>query len=121
MNKNCRGEYKMKISDSKKEDVVIISLAGKVMGGPDADIFHTKVHEFIESGARKIVIDLAKVEWMSSVGLGMLISALTALKNNEGELRLANITDNIESLLTITRLVTIFDVFDSIDEALNSF
>jgi anti-sigma B factor antagonist len=111
----------MKISDSKKDNIVIISLAGKVMGGPDAEKFHAKVHELIESGAKKIVIDLAKVEWMSSVGLGMLISALTALKNNNGELRLANVTDNIESLLTITRLVTIFDVFDSLDEALKSF
>ena len=111
----------MKINEEKRDNVAVIHLEGKVMGGPDAAKFHEKVHEFIESGLKYIVVNLAKVEWMSSVGLGMLISALTTIKNSEGQLRLANITDNIESLLTITRLVTIFDTYDSLDEALESF
>ena len=111
----------MKINEEKRDNVAVIHLEGKVMGGPDAAKFHEKVHEFIESGLKNIVVNLAKVEWMSSVGLGMLISALTTIKNSEGQLRLANITDNIESLLTITRLVTIFDTYDSLDEALESF
>lgn len=111
----------MKISDIVKDDKVIIALEGKVMGGPDATTFHGKLHEFVSGGKKKVVIDLAKVEWMSSVGLGMLISAMTTMKNAEGELKLANVTQSIESLLTITRLITIFKVYDSVDEALEAF
>ena len=91
------------------------------MGGPDATVFHGKLHEYVSGGKKKIIIDLSKVEWMSSVGLGMLISALTTMKNNDGKLFLANVTDSIETLLTITRLVTIFKTFDSIDEAIKGF
>ena len=111
----------MRISDEVKDDVVIFHLGGKVMGGNDATTFHGKLHEYIDSGKKKIVVDLKKVEWMSSVGLGMLISALTTVRNNGGELKLANITQGIHNLLTITRLVTIFDTYDSTDEAIASF
>lgn len=111
----------MKISDELKDGIVIIALEGKVMGGPDATMFHGKLHEYVNAGNKKVIIDLAKVEWMSSVGLGMLISALTTMKNNEGQMRLANVTENIESLLTITRLVTIFQTCDSHEEAVASF
>jgi anti-sigma B factor antagonist len=111
----------MKISDEVKNDIVIFHLEGKVMGGPDATMFHGKLHEYIDSGKKRVVIDLKKVEWMSSVGLGMLISAMTAVKNGGGELKLANITNSIQSLLTITRLATIFEAHDTVDEALNSF
>ncbi len=111
----------MKISDEVKNDVAIFHLEGKVMGGPDATMFHGKLHEYIDGGIKKVVIDLKKVEWMSSVGLGMLISAMTAVKNGGGELRLANITNSIQSLLTITRLATIFEAHDTVDDALNSF
>ncbi|MFH2036300.1 MAG: STAS domain-containing protein [Candidatus Zixiibacteriota bacterium] len=111
----------MKITDEVKDGIVIIGLEGKVMGGPDATMFHGKLHEFVESGNKKVIIDLARVEWMSSVGLGMLISAMTTMKNNDGILKLANVTESIESLLTITRLVTIFQTFDSLDDAIKSF
>ena len=111
----------MKMRDEVKDGVVIIHLEGKVMGGPDATMFHGKLHEYINQGKKKVIINLAEVEWMSSVGIGMLISALTTMKNNDGVLKLANITEGIESLLTITRLVTIFSTYDSIDEAMKSF
>jgi anti-sigma B factor antagonist len=111
----------MKITDEVKNDIVIFHLEGKVMGGPDATMFHGKLHEYIDGGKKKVVIDLKKVEWMSSVGLGMLISAMTAVKNGGGELKLANITNSIQSLLTITRLATIFEAHDTVDDALNSF
>jgi anti-sigma B factor antagonist len=111
----------MKITDEVKGNVAVIHLEGKVMGGPDATMFHGKLHEFVNAGKKKVVIDLGGVEWMSSVGLGMLISALTTLKNNGGELKLAGVTKTIQSLLTITRLTTIFDTSDTVDEAIKKF
>ena len=65
--------------------------------------------------------DLAKVDWMNSTGLGILISGLTTLRNNGGELKLANVTEKIQSLLTITKLITVFENFDSVEEAVGSF
>ena len=111
----------MKMQDEVKGNAAILHLEGKVMGGPDATMFHGKLHELVSGNKKQVVVDLAKVEWMSSVGLGMLISALTTVKNAGGELKLANVTESIKSLLTITRLVTIFETHDSVDAAIASF
>jgi anti-sigma B factor antagonist len=111
----------MKFEDIEADGgVIVLNLSGKIMGGEETTMFHGKLHEHIQAGARKFVIDLKNVEWMNSVGLGMLISALTTVKNSEGRLVLANIT-NIESILAMTRLITVFEHFDSRDAAIKSF
>ena len=110
----------MKFEDSLQDDIVVFSVSGKIMGGEETTMFHGKMHEYIQRNKKNVVIDLAKVEWMNSVGLGMLISALTTVKNSGGRLVLANIT-KIESILTITRLITVFEHYDSRDDAMKSF
>jgi len=110
----------MKFEDTLQGDIVVFNVSGKIMGGEETTMFHGKMHEYIQLNKKNIVIDLAKVEWMNSVGLGMLISALTTVKNSGGRLVLANIT-KIESILTITRLITVFEHYDSLDDALKSF
>jgi len=110
----------MKISEEIKNDILVIHLSGKIMGGPDATQFHGKLHEFIDAGKKKVVIDLAKVEWVNSVGLGMFTAAHATLRRVEGKLKLANVTENIRNLLTITQLVRIFDTYDSIEDAIDS-
>ena len=111
----------MKVQEEIKGDVAIIQLKGKVIGGPDATLFHGKIHELVNGGKKRIVIDLAKVDLMNSVGLGMMISALTTVNSAGGELRLANVTKGIKTLLTITQLVRIFHTYDSIEDATKSF
>ncbi len=111
----------MKMTDREQDGVVILEPKGKIMGGPDASLLHDKLHDVIEHGKRKVVIDLAQVDWMNSTGLGILISSYTTLRNHGGELKLANVTDKIQSLLTITKLVTVFDAHDSVDEAIKAF
>ena len=111
----------MKLTDRIVEDVVILEPKGKIMGGPDATMLHDKLHDFIDQNKKKVIIDLSKVEWMNSTGLGILISGLTTMRNNGGELKLAGITEKIESLLTITKLITVFENFDTVDEAVASF
>jgi anti-sigma B factor antagonist len=91
------------------------------MGGPDATVLHDQLHDFIAQNKKKVVIDLSKVEWMNSTGLGILISGLTTLRNNGGELKLASVTEKIQSLLTITKLITVFENFDNVDDAVKSF
>jgi anti-sigma B factor antagonist len=111
----------MKLSYREEAGVAILEPRGKIMGGPDAALLHDRLHEFIKQDKLKVIIDLAGVDWMNSTGLGILISGRTTLRNNKGELRLANVTDKIQSLLTITKLITVFDAHDSVAEALESF
>jgi anti-sigma B factor antagonist len=110
----------MKFDDRLEGDVVVIDVSGKIMGGEETTMFHGRIHEYIQQNKKSFVIDLTKVDWMNSVGLGMLISALTTVKNAGGRLVLANIT-KIESILTITRLISVFEHYDTRQEALKVF
>jgi anti-sigma B factor antagonist len=111
----------MRIKTSEKYGAVVITLKGNVMGGPDAQEFHDILGELLDSGKTNIIIDLGSVKFMNSTGLGMLISGYTSVKNKNGVLKLANATEKINSLLVITKLITIFENFDSLDEAAESF
>jgi len=108
----------MKMTESESAGVVILELSGKIMGGPD---LNDKLHELIEAGKTKIVANLKGVNWMNSSGLGILIGGLTTMRNSGGDLKLADITDRIQSLLMITKLLTVFETFDTIDQAIESF
>ncbi|HOP05906.1 MAG TPA: STAS domain-containing protein [candidate division Zixibacteria bacterium] len=110
----------MKFDDMLQGDIVILDVSGKIMGGEETTMFHGKIHEYISQNKKNIVVDLAQVDWMNSVGLGMLISALTTVKNAGGRLVLANI-NKIESILTITRLISVFEHYDSRELAIKSF
>jgi anti-sigma B factor antagonist len=111
----------MKLSDREQDGVVILEPKGKIMGGPDATALHDKIHELIENKKLRVIIDLGKVDWMNSTGLGILIAGLTTLRDNQGELKLAAVTDKIQSLLTITKLITVFDAHDTVEQAIESF
>lgn len=111
----------MTLKEKEQNGVVVLELAGKIMGGPDATLLNEKLHELIDKGKSKVVADLAKVSWMNSSGLGILIGGLTTMRNNNGDLKLSNVTERIQSLLIITKLITVFETFNSTDEAVNSF
>jgi anti-sigma B factor antagonist len=111
----------MKLSDRVQDDVVVLKPKGKIMGGPDASLLHDKLYEYIQQDMKKVVVDLGEVDWMNSTGLGILISGYTTLRNHGGQLKLVNVTDKIHSLLTITKLVSVFEAYDSYDEAVKSF
>jgi anti-sigma B factor antagonist len=111
----------MKIKTSEKYGAVVIELKGNVMGGDDTKEFNELLHKLVDEGKIHIVIDLSEVKFMNSSGLGMLISGLTTMKKANGNLKLARVTEKIESLLIITKLVTIFEFYESVEEAVNSF
>lgn len=110
----------MKIKVNEKYGAVVVELKGNVMGGPDAQEFNTLLHELIDDNKKNIVVDLAGVKFMNSSGLGMLISGFTTMKNGGGTMVLARATEKINSLLVITKLVTIFEHFESVDEAVKA-
>jgi len=111
----------MKIKTSEKYGAVVIELKGNVMGGEDTKAFNDTLHKLVDEGKTNTVIDLSDVKFMNSSGLGMLIGGLTTMKKANGHFKLANVTDKIESLLIITKLITIFETYDSVDSAVASF
>ncbi len=111
----------MKLKTRTQDGVFILEVKGKVMGGPDAEMFQNAVKEAIAQGNKKFIFDLGGVDWMNSSGLGILIGGLTTIKNAGGELKLANVTEKIQSLFMITKLVTIFDTQETVEEALKKF
>ena len=111
----------MNYNVDERYNVVVITLKGNVMGGPDGNKLHDTLRELKDEGKTNVVVDLSKTKFMNSSGLGMLISALTTMRNAGGDLRLASVADRIQSLLVITKLITVFKEYDTVDEAVESF
>jgi len=111
----------MNFNVSERYNCVVIEFKGNVMGGPDAVKLNEKLHELIEEDRTNVVANLGKVKFMNSSGLGMLIGGLTTMRKAGGDLRIANATDKIESLLVVTKLITVFNHFKSLDEAVKSY
>lgn len=111
----------MKIDKQIRDEVVVLSLSGDLTGGPDAGLFHDTIKQIIAEGKSKVLVDMGKVYIVNSTGLGILIAALTSMKNVDGSLKLLNVSKRVESLLMVTKLSLIFDSFDDLDKALASF
>lgn len=111
----------MNIIEEKRNDVVVVKLEGNLIGGPEAVVLNDTVNRYLDEKSLKLVFDLANVERMNSSGLGLLIKAMTTFKTNGGELKLANVNAKISKLLVITRLDHVFETYDSVDSAINSF
>jgi anti-sigma B factor antagonist len=108
----------VKLKTRSDRGVTVVYVEGKMVGGDDSDTFHDYIKNLLADGQRKFVINLKKVPWADSRGIGMLIGAHTSVENAEGSLVLACIGDRIDSILTLTRLLLIFKTFDSEDEAI---
>jgi anti-sigma B factor antagonist len=111
----------MATKEKIKNGVAILELKGKLMGGPDTTTLHDRVHNLIADGINQVVLDMAKVKWINSSGLGTLMASLTSLRNAGGDLKLANVTKKIESLLLVTKLISVFETYDSVNRAIASF
>jgi anti-sigma B factor antagonist len=111
----------MRLKTKELNDVVVIEVKGNMMGGPDSQKFRDFLHKLVDEGKNKVIVDLKNVKFINSAGLGTLISGLTTMRNAGGDLKIANPTEKIESLLMITRLIKVFESYSSVDEAVESF
>lgn len=111
----------MKVKIIERYEAVILELKGNVMGGPEAVEFSDSLKKLISEGKKNIILDLSEVKFMNSSGLGMMISGLTTVKKEGAFLKLACVAEKIQSLLMITKLITIFETYDTIDDAIKSF
>jgi anti-sigma B factor antagonist len=111
----------MTLSIDERAGAVVVVLDGDVMGGPDGTALHERLAELKQAGRRHVVIDLGGVRFMNSSGLGMLIGALTTMRNAGGDLRLARVGERVENLLTMTKLAAVFKQFPTVETAVSSF
>ena len=111
----------MKINLVEKYTAAVLELKGEItITAKDAE-FNDTLTKLISEGKKNIVIDLKETGFVNSSGLGMLIAGYTTVKNAGGELKLANATEKIESLLVITKLTSVFTNYPSVEEAVKSF
>ena len=110
----------MKISARHQAGVTILEPKGKITIGVGDVALRESVHEAVEAGSRKILIDLGGVSTIDSSGIGELVAAYTTVTNRDGKLALLHMPPKIADILQITQLVTVFDVFDSEEEALRA-
>jgi anti-sigma B factor antagonist len=102
-------------------DVTVLDLKGKMTLGEGDELLKDKINSLIHQGQKKLLLNLEGVPYIDSAGLGEIVRTYTTVSRQGGNLKLVNLTKRITDLLSITKLLTVFETFDSEPEALKSF
>lgn len=111
----------MAVSEKIHGNVAVLKVSGKLMGGSETKEVSEKVKSLLIDGITNIVIDLGKVSWMNSTGLGVLIESRRLITEKHGNLKLSAVTEKIKSLLMITQILNLFDTYETSERALAGF
>ena len=111
----------MQIQERAVGDVMVLDLKGKITLGEGDELLKDKVNSLVNQGHKKIVLNLADVPYIDSAGLGEIVRTYTTVSRQGGNLKLLNLTKRITDLLAITKLLTVFETFDSEQDAIRSF
>ena len=111
----------MQIEERSVGDVVVLDLTGRITLGEGDQLLKDKVNSLVNQGRKRMVLNLAGVPYVDSAGLGEIVGSYTTVSRQGGSLKLLNLTKKITDLLAITKLLTVFETFESEDEAVRSF
>ncbi len=111
----------LNISERQAGDVTVLDLGGKITIGEGSVSLRGAIRRLMEEGKKKILLNLAQVSYVDSSGIGELVSSFTTINRDGGQLKLLNLTQKIQDLLAITKLLTVFDVYEDEATGLNSF
>jgi anti-sigma B factor antagonist len=111
----------MQIAERESGAVTVLDLSGRITMGEDGNLLKDKLQSLLHQGKKNILFNLAEVSYVDSAGLGAIVSAYTTVTREGGSLKLANVTKKLQDLLSITKLLTVFETFDSEGEALRSY
>jgi anti-sigma B factor antagonist len=111
----------LEIQQRDREGVLILDLNGRLTVGPEVSIFRDRMQKLIDGGRRQIVLNLQQVDYIDSTGLGALVMCYTSLHKAGGSVKLLHLSRRGIQLLIMTKLTTIFEVFDDEQNAINSF
>ncbi len=116
-----KGKNHMKIVERQVGDVTILDLQGKILIGEGDDALREAVKKAVDGGKHRLLLNLAEVPYVDSAGLGEIVRCYTTVRSAGGSLKLVNLTKKIQDLLAITKLLTVFEAFESEDEGVKSF
>jgi len=111
----------LNISERQAGDITILDMDGKVTIGEGSVALRTTIRRLLGEGKKKILLNLGNVGYVDSSGIGEFVSSFTTVNKEGGQLKLLNLTQKIHDLLAITKLLTVFDVFESESEALAGY
>ena len=111
----------MKLNERRNSGAVILQPRGMILGGSDCETLESTVRESMETGVRRLILDLSETSVINSSGLGSIITCHAALRKAGGDLKLLSVSEKVESLLVITKLLTVFETFSDEEEAVTSF
>lgn len=111
----------VKLNTRHVGDVTVIDAVGRITLGEGSSVFRETIKDLVTKGNKKVLLNLAEVSYIDSSGIGELVSGFTSVSNAGGSLKLLNLTKRIQDLLQITKLYTVFEVFDNEAKALSSF
>jgi anti-sigma B factor antagonist len=111
----------MQISERAVGDVVVLDVKGRITLGDGDEMLKDKVNAVVNAGKKKIILNLADVPYVDSAGLGEIVRTYTTVSRQGGSLKLLNLTKRISDLLSITKLLTVFETFESEPDAVKSF
>ena len=102
-------------------DVCIVSPEGKIVIGDEVGQLREKIKELLEGGNKNILINLANVSYIDSTGVGALVGSFTTIRNQGGQMKLSNLSQRVRDILLVTKLLTVFDVYENETEGTKSF
>lgn len=111
----------IKANTRQVDGVTVVDLSGRITLGEGSTILRDTVRELLGRGQKKILLNLGDVNYIDSSGIGELVSGYTTVTNQGGQLKLLNLTKKVHDLLQITKLYTVFDIFDEETAAVRSF
>jgi anti-sigma B factor antagonist len=111
----------MKLVTRLIDCVEVVQINGRIELGEGSAAVRDVVRDLLGKGRKKILLNLADVDYIDSAGLGSLVSSFTSVRNDGGELKLVYLTKKVQDLLQMTRLYTVFDIYDDEEAALSSF
>ena len=114
------GFMQLKLTVRTKDDIVVVDCAGRIVFGEESADLRDTV-KMVITQSKRIVLNLSGVTYIDSGGLGTLVALYTTARNSGGSIKLANLTPRVDDLLQVTKLVTVFDVYDSEEKAIESF
>lgn len=111
----------VKLTTRQVGDVTVVDATGRITLGDGATTFRDTIRDLATSGQKKLLLNLADVSYIDSSGIGELVSGFTTVSNQGGQVKLLNLTKRVKDLLQITKLYTVFEVFDDEAAAVRSF
>ncbi len=111
----------LKILTLDNLDIAIMEPVGSIIGGDEIDELKVKVHDLLDQGNRKLVLDLGKITYINSMGIGALVHIYTSYERRQGKIKLCNLGKLVKNVFVITKLSSVFDVLGTREEAIQSF